>query len=793
MFFGQKTHPLNFEYGNRLSVADDYVQLSGNTFSTQIRCEEITDFCTKVSFDNTNVADKRHYSEGLIEQYRQGRSIQPQHGEQVIFTTAGGIVDFGASKLKIQMASGIRLETIDQGIGFNGEKFVLNFNVEEVNGFYGFGERTKRLNKSGDSLDFWNVDVVAVFPYAYERDDYDPAYAAIPFAIIKAGDIYGGIYFDNPGRVVIDVEHSRMGQLMYQSMAGNTDVYFVNGPSLRQVVRNFTILTGRAEMPPLWSMGYHQSRWGYQAEADFTALKDDFQKFDIPVSAFWYDIDYMDEYRVFTWDRKDFSAPAELNNVLKEAGIRTVTIIDPGVKLESGYPVYDQGKQLEVFCKTASGRDYVGRVWPGDTVFPDFTLESARDWWADHVARFLQESAIDGVWLDMNDPSTGFSIAEDMLFEHGSVTHDRYHNQYANLMAQASLKGSHKIDPQARPFLLTRSAFTGIQRYSAVWTGDNASNWRHLRMSIPCTINLGLSGVAFNGPDVGGFMGHTTPELLVRWYQAGFLFPFFRNHTMLDSKAQEPWQFGTECLAYVRETIKTRYRLMPYLYNCFFEHYLTGDPILRPLMYEYEGREFENLDDQFLIGGQIMVAPILYGEGQGREIVTRRIKCQLRSITFPPGWWFDLNMGEWIEGDKTIRYAAGLDEVPLFIRDGSIIPYYQGPLRNSFMDLKKLELHIFSKEEPGSLNYFIDDRQTRRYQTGDYNTARIDAQAGDGQIQVSITEQGNYQTGTVEFTPVLYGHQGEWQVVILVNGQSKTATLNPSTRQWVCKSIEVLA
>jgi alpha-glucosidase len=539
-------------------------------------------------------------------------------------------------------------------------------------------------------------------------------------------------------------------------------------------------------------MGYHQCRWGYQAESDFTALKDDFQKFDIPVSALWYDIDYMDEYRVFTWDRTDFPAPAELNNTLKEAGIRTVTIIDPGVKLESGYPVYDGGKEQDVFCKTASGRDYVGSVWPGDTVFPDFTLETVRDWWADQVAGFLRKSAIDGVWLDMNDPSTGFSIAEDMRFENGEVAHDRYHNQYANFMARASLKGFDRIDPQARPFLLTRSAFTGIQRYSAVWTGDNASNWRHLRMSIPCTINLGLSGVAFNGPDVGGFMGHTTPELLVRWYQAGFLFPFFRNHTMLNSKAQEPWQFGTECLAYVRETIKTRYRLLPYLYNCFFEHYLTGDPILRPLMYEYQGREFENLDDQFLIGSQIMIAPILHGEEQGREIVTRGARCQLRSITFPPGWWFDLNRDEWVEGAKTIRYAAGLDEVPLFIRDGSIIPYYPGPLRNSLMDLKALELHIFSREQPASLSYFIDDRQTRRYQTGDYNTVQIDARIGDRQIQVNISEKGNHQTGTVEFAPVLYGRQGEWRAVTVVNGRSKTANLNPWMREWVCKTIEVL-
>jgi alpha-glucosidase len=362
-------------------------------------------------------------------------------------------------------------------------------------------------------------------------------------------------------------------------------------------------------------------------------------------------------------------------------------------------------------------------------------------------------------------------------------------------MAKASLAGFAKIDADARPFLLTRSAFTGIQRYSAVWTGDNASNWKHLRMSIPCSLNLGLSGVAFNGPDVGGFMGHTTPELLIRWYQAGFLFPFFRNHSNLNSKTQEPWQFGPESLEYIRAIIRTRYRLLPYLYTCFFEHYLTGDPILRPLLYEYEDEDgnYENLDDQFLVGSHIMLAPILEGEGRGHEVVVRKTLCQLRAITLPPGWWYDLNRGEWLEGGRTMQYAAGLGEVPLFIADGAIIPYYNGALRNSLMDLSRLELHIFCKQQPGQLTYYTDDQQTRRYQRGDYNTLQIDAQLGAGRLQININESGNYPTGTVEFVPVLYGQHGQWQAVTVINGQSKTTHLSPSTRSWICKSIAVLA
>ena len=312
-------------------------------------------------------------------------------------------------------------------------------------------------------------------------------------------------------------------------------------------------------------------------------------------------------------------------------------------------------------------------------------------------------------------------------------------------------------------------------------------------MSIPCTLNLGLSGVAFNGPDVGGFMGHTTPELLVRWYQAGFLFPFFRNHSGLDSKSQEPWQFDEQSLASIRETIKTRYRLLPYLYTCFFEHYLNGDPVLRPLLYEYGGKEYENLDDQFLVGGNILAAPIVHGEGDGKELVIRGRKCQLRHVILPPGWWFDLNMGEWVEGGKTVQYAAGAEEVPLFVRDGAIVPYYNGPIRNSLIELNRVELHIFLKEQTGDLHYFIDDQQTRNYQSERYNTALITAETSDSELKISIDESGNYPTGTVEFAPVLYGCQGDWDAAISTNGKDETKALRPTTRRWVCKNLNALA
>ncbi|MEQ1851203.1 MAG: glycoside hydrolase family 31 protein [Chthoniobacteraceae bacterium] len=791
MLFGQKLHPRNFEHGSRLSRRNGSIEVTARTFKVRITCDEITPACTRLRFDNSNVADKRNYSDGVVENLRAGKSVPVGKGTPT-FSTSACDIEVGASRLGIRLKNGMVLETAEDGFGFNGAQSLFNFSVPDASGFYGFGERTKRFNKTGDSLDFYNVDVCAVFPHTFQRDDYDPAYVAIPFAIVRTGAGYVGLYLDNPERLVFDVGHIQPGHLMLQSLAGNNDLYILSGPTLRDVVRNFATLTGRADVPPLWSLGYHQCRWGYKTAAEFRALRENFEKFDIPVSALWFDIDYMDEYRVFTWDRVDLPDPAKLNRELKSAGIRAVTIVDPGVKLEQGYPIYESGTKSGIFCKTASGRDYVGRVWPGDTVFPDFATKAARDWWAGHFAKFIKDAALDGVWLDMNDPATGWSATEDMRFECGTVAHGAYHNQYGHLMAKASWQALRKLDRNARPFLLTRSGFAGTQRYSAIWTGDNVSNWEHLRMSIPCTINLGLSGVAFNGPDVGGFCGHTDEELITRWYQAGFLFPFFRNHTTAHTKEQEPWNFGPQCLARIRDAIHTRYRLMPYLYNCFFAHHLTGDPVLRPLLYDFDSPAFENLDDEFMVGDSILMAPIVERADAGRSVVMHGVRRQQRHVALPDGWWFDLRAGEWIPGGRTILCSACLDEVPIFIRDGSIIPYFNGKFRNGDMTLTKIELHTFIKERDAQLDYYIEDQKTRQYLKGSYNTARIRAGNADGETRIVIDEEGRYATGTVEFAPVIYGSEPS-RAVLEHNGVRRSRRLQNSTRRWVSTDVSVQA
>ncbi|MBL8260080.1 MAG: alpha-glucosidase [Candidatus Competibacteraceae bacterium] len=792
MFFGQKIHPLNFDYPERLSADGPTVELTGPGVRLRVGCASVMPGCVRLRFENAQ-GDSSPCSDAVVSDYRAGSVATPALTVgAAVFETAEGRVELRARQLSVELA-GVSLSTVADGIGACGEALLLNFALIGAKGCYGLGERAGRFNKLGECADFLTVDVVAVFKHTYARDDYDPTYVAIPLAILQIGEQFLGLFLDNPHRAIMDVGKTRSGEFWYQSFAGVTDLYLLAGPTLAEVTRRYAALTGRAPLPPLWALGYHQCRWGYQREQDFRELAERFAAADVPVSAVWYDIDYMDDYRLFTWDRADFPDPAGLNRELKEAGIRAVTIVDPGVKREPGYAVYDSGHEQRVFCQTASGREYVGKVWPGDTVFPDFTLAQTRDWWAGWLADFLRESAVDGVWLDMNDPATGYSRTEEMRFQNGAAPHDRYHNQYAHFMAMASRAACEQLAPDDRPFLLTRSACAGTQRHTAVWTGDNASNWQHLRMALPCSLNLSLSGIAFNGPDVGGFMDDTNAELLVRWHQACCLFPFFRNHSMRDSRLQEPWQFGPAALAAIRGAIRARYRLLPYLYQCFFAHWRDGDPVIRPLLYHYPQPDYAQLNDQYLLGDALLVAPILHGEGQGPETLRHGVKYQERMIALPPGWWFDLNHGVWARGGRMLNYAAALDELPLFVRDGAILPYYAGPLRNGSTDLSAIELHVFCRERPGRLDYALDDRKTRRYEAGSWGIARVSAESHGDRLQVEIAEVGHYPRDTVRFTPVVYGRPDLRTLRLTVDDRSTASDLKADQREWLCRQLPVLA
>ena len=362
MFFGQKIHPLNFDIPEQWTVNKDTVELSGPGVRLTVRCADIADGCLRLRFENMDAADLRQHSDAVLPGLREGCSVAPSASmDHVRFSAAAGHVELSASRLRLELA-GVALETVTEGIGACDENLLLNFALHHVEGCYGFGERTRRLNKLGDSAEFLTVDVVAIFRHTYARDDYDPTYVAIPLAILKISDGFLGLFFDNPGHTAVDAGKSRPGEFWYQAFGGVTDLYALAGPGLADVVRRYAALTGRAPLPPIWALGYHQCRWSYRSAAEFRELTAQFAAADLPVSALWYDIDYMDGFRLFTWNRQAFPDPAALNRELRATGIRTVAIVDPGVKREPGYPVYDSGREQQAFCQTASGRDYVGKV-----------------------------------------------------------------------------------------------------------------------------------------------------------------------------------------------------------------------------------------------------------------------------------------------------------------------------------------------------------------------------------------------------------------------------------------------
>lgn len=648
--------------------------------------------------------------------------------------------------------------------GTCGPKTIFCFARTAEMPFHGMGEKTGPYNKSGRRVKFYNADVMADFPHSHHTDSYDPSYVSIPVLFARGNGGWFGLYYDNPAMVFFDLGHARADEFHVGSEQGQGDVYVLTGPTLADVVRRFAALTGRAELPPLWALGYQQCRWGYKSEHDVRRILDQAEQHDVPIAGLWLDIDHMDGYRVFSWNHDRFPDPKRLAGEVRQRGARLVTIVDPGVKREETCALYQEGRQRDLFCKTPDGIEFIGLVWPGITVFPDFSLPECRAWWAEKIANHLA-LGIDGIWIDMNDPST-HTDPEDLWFAHGTVPHVHYHSQYANLMAQAVFEGFARHAQPQRPFTLTRSAFTGIQRWAAVWTGDNHSSWEHLRMSIPMSLNLSLSGVALNGPDVPGFAGEPTDELARRWFQAGFLFPFLRNHACAGTRDKEPWSYTPATLTAIRAAIHARIKLLPLLYDLFWLHSTMGEPVMRPLNYEFPDPAYDSVDDQYLVGSTVMVAPIVFPGHRERR------------LHLPPGWWYDFANCQWREGQKE-RVNTWYEDsaLPIYFRDGAILPVLPGVRFGNRINQTDVEFHVFSRERGGTYVHVEDDGETRGYREGRTNRWEIQVwrQGGDLSISAECTHHG-YDSGLQRLVFVV---QGPPPARLRVNGKTLPLRLEP--------------
>ncbi len=613
--------------------------------------------------------------------------------------TAGAttcIIDKADSRIRFQ--TGGRTYCVGAGMVWEDGALHVHKRLAPDEAIYGLGQRAFGLNLRGRCYKLWNSD-----PITYDRGD-DPTYYSIPFYV--AADPEGrayGLFFDNAYRGEIDVGAADPDRLTFRFEGGELRYYVFTGPTIAGVLARYTELTGRLAMPPLWALGYHQSRWGYYPEARVREIAAEFRKRRIPCDVIHLDIDYMDGYRCFTWHPERFPDPAGLARDLRADGFRLITIIDAGIKVDEEYAVDQTGLAKDVYVKTPEGEPFVGPVWPGPCHFPDFTNPNARDWWADQCEAFASVG-IEGIWNDMNEPAVfgaeappALTLPDDLLHNQ-DIPHVAVHNLYGTLMARASREGMERLRPGKRQVILTRAAFAGAQRETGAWTGDNKSTWDHIRLSISMCLNLGLSGMAFTGPDVGGFAnaggfqsgeGTPTAEMVTRWIQVGACLPFFRMHSAAGTPDQEPWSYGPEHEAINRRYIELRYALLPHIYTAAAECARGGVPIVRPMV--MEDPNYPDMDDQFFLGDHLLAAPVM-DEG-----------ARSRRVTLPPGIWYDFWTGAPLQGGQTVTVEAPLDVLPLFVRAGAVIPMWPPAQHTGAYPAQTLRLRIFAGSAQTSL------------------------------------------------------------------------------------------
>jgi len=606
---------------------------------------------------------------------------------------------------------------------------------------YGMGEVTGPLLRNGTKVKLWNTN-----NGEYGVDGGRRLYQSHPWVLgLRPDGSAFGVIFDSTWKAELSCEQG----ITFTCQGPAFPVLVIDRPSPQGVLAALADLTGHMELPPLWALGYQQCRYSYQPEARVRALAREFRTRKIPCDVIWMDIDYMDGYRIFTFDHDRFPDPAALNADLHAQGFHTVWMIDPGVKVDPGYGVYVEGTRAKAWVRQADGGEYDGEVWPGDCAFPDFTQPSVRAWWGRLFGPFLAKG-IDGVWNDMNEPSVfdndAGTMPEDNLHGGGDGlppgTHLQYHNLYGGLMARATREGILAARPQLRPFVLTRASFLGGQRYAATWTGDNTSSEKDLELSIPMSLTLGLSGQPFNGPDLGGFGGKATGSLWARWSAIGAFFPFCRGHADKKSNDKEPWAFGPEVENTARLALMRRYRLLPYLYTCFEESARTGLPVMRPLfLADPADPALRKEERAFMIGGDLLVVPAWAG-----------------AAPRPRGGWVPLAL---VAGD-----VADPLQARLYLRAGAILPL--GPEVQSTREAPEGATALLVALDPqggATGRLYHDAGEGFSYRAGDFRLATLEAKGGGGAMTIRLVSAAGRRKAPAQTVQViLVGKDGSQAV-----------------------------
>ncbi|EPB8198862.1 glycoside hydrolase family 31 protein [Clostridium perfringens] len=674
---------------------------------------------------------------GVVDNLEKGEFIVEEDSNFVIIkgTKVLTFVDKNTTEISFRDLEG-NIINEDFQPSFKDEKG--NVYISKVNdclAYYGLGEKGGDLNKKGCYTENFNTDDPET------DDDSITYYKTIPFYVALKEEATYGIFFDNSFRSYFDMGKEMGDRIFFGAIGGQIQYYFIPGENIKEVVKNYTALTGRMEMPPLWSLGYQQCRFSYFSQEEVRELVKTFEEKDIPLDVVYLDIDYMDGFRVMTFKTPNFDDAAGLISDLKEKGIRTITIIDPGVKVDEEYDVFKRGKEGNHFTKKLDGEMFIGAVWPGDSAFPDFSNKDCREWWKSELKKFISEHGMDGIWNDMNEPCVFNNDHKTMLetclhnSDNGVIEHKEFHNRYGFEMSRCSKEAQEELHPNERGFSMTRATYAGGQRYSSVWTGDNMSLWSQMRMSISMNANLGISGFSFVGNDVSGFGLDSSEELFIRWMEMGPFIPIFRNHSNMYTRRQEPWAFGPRAEKIAKKSIELRYELLPYIYDLYYISHKEGLPIFRPMIMEYEkDMNLLNMREQFMLGENMLVAPVLY-EGE-----------RSKTVYLPKGSWFNYFTMEKLQGGKWYKLPCELDEILIFVKEGSIIPTYNKKFRNVKERPKNILLKVFGENAKGF--HYNDDGHSMEYLEGKYTY--MDIKVVDGKEELKLINNG-YSIEEIEF------------------------------------------
>ena len=687
--------------------------------------------------------------------------------------------------LTVRSLDGRLLQQDAQPLRFEDSAFRIVKAMPTDEHYYGLGDKTGPTDRRGRAFSLWNTD-------AYHfQESTDPLYKSIPFFMTFRAGTAVGVFLDNTFRSSFDFGAESATRYSFGAADGPVDYYIFPGPTPRAVLEAYAWLTGRPPLPPRWSLGFQQSRYTYTPESRLMEIADRLRADHIPADALYLDIDFQDRNRPFTINAKDFPNLGEALEKLHKLNFHVVAITDLHIAYapDQNYAPYDSGIAGDQFVHNSDGSVFVGPVWPGPAVFPDFTRSQTRAWWG-MLYKDFTALGFDGFWNDMNEPSvfktpTG-TMPLDVVhridepgFRARAATHAEIHNVFGMENSRATYEGQLKLEPDMRPFVLTRASYAGGQRYAATWTGDNTSTWNHLRESGPQLKSLGLSGFGYSGADVGGFANTATTDLLTRWIEVGAFEPIDRDHTEKGTGDQEPWAGGAEQEAIRRRFIETRYQLMLYLYTLAEETSRTGIPMMRPLFLDYPEAARDKhpmdseVDNEFLLGHDLLIAPSPFPDTPDAY-----------GVEFPTAEWFDYWTGKRVQPAPldphpdpnaprspaelvplTTDVHPTLDALPVYVRGGAILALQ--PLVQSTQETPQgpLELRVYAGSDcRGSL--YMDDGSSFAYKRGEYlrQSFTCSVTAEGLTVQLSARE-GSYTPWWKEIRVVVYGWQPKQETV----------------------------